>query len=571
MQALLWDKPKTIEKPKPKFTARPYQLEARNGIHNQLSNNTSTLAVLATGLGKTMLFSMVADDFLNYGKILVLAHREELIWQAKEKLLAVTGKEPDIEMGEYHSGSWNADIIVSTIQTQMSGMGGNGRMTKFDPKDFSLVIIDEAHHSAANSYRKVIEYYRRNHCLRILGVTATPDRADEKALGKIFQTVAFEYGILEGIQDGWLVPIEQQSVYVEGLDYSSVRTTAGDLNGGDLAKVLEFEEALHGIASPTIDIVKDKKTLVFAASVPQAERLTEIFNRHKSGCAAFVYAQTPKEERRQLFKGFARKDYQFLVNVGIATEGFDDPGIECVVMARPTKSRSLYAQMAGRGTRVLPGVIDCLETAEVRREAIARSTKPAIEIIDFVGNSGKHKLVTSADILGGCYDDDVVERAKKNAEEKSATDGKPVDVIDQLELAEKQLNQEKQRKLEEASRDKIKLRAMYSTAKVNPFNVLDISPRRELAQHKGKPISDKMLAVLEKNGIDSSGLNYTSAKQILGEIFNRWDKKLCTYKQAKTLRKYGYNPTDMSAKQAGEIITTIAKNGWKGNPEKWAS
>ena len=128
-------------------------------------------------------------------------------------------------------------------------------MSKFDPQRFGVLIIDEAHHATSPTYRRVIDYYRTNPALKVLGVTATPDRADEEALGQVFQSVAFDYEVLDAIHDGWLVPIEQQMVHVEGLDYSSIRTTAGDLNGGDLAAVLEAEKNLQQMASASVAII----------------------------------------------------------------------------------------------------------------------------------------------------------------------------------------------------------------------------------------------------------------------------------------------------------------------------
>jgi superfamily II DNA or RNA helicase len=165
---------------------------------------------------------------------------------------------------------------------------------------------------------------------------------------------------------------------------------------------------LHGIAAPTIELTGDRKTLIFAASLAQAERLTEIINRHKPNSAKWVHGGTPKEERRSLFPAYTASEFQYLVNIGVTTEGFDEPGIEVVVMARPTKSRNLYAQMVGRGTRTLPGVIDYIEDPEDRKNAIHDSGKPSLEVIDFVGNAGQYKLITSADILGGRYDDEIV-------------------------------------------------------------------------------------------------------------------------------------------------------------------
>ena len=536
---------------------RDYQTEALKGIHEQFANYDSTLLSMATGLGKTITFAQVARDYMKHGRVVVLAHREELISQAHQKLFLVCGIEPDIEMGEYRTHDFDAfrsRLMVSTVQTQIAG----NRMGKFKPHDYSLLVIDEAHHACAKSYRRVIDYYRQNPNLKVLGVTATPDRADEEALGQIFESVAFEYGIKEGINDGWLVPIEQQSVYVEGLDYSSVRTTAGDLNGADLARILEFEENLHRVANPTVELCGDKKTLVFAASLAQAERLTEIFERYKPGSARWVHGKTPKDERKQLFADYAAKKFQFLVNVGVATEGFDDPGIEIVVMARPTKSRSLYAQMAGRGTRPLPGVVDNLETAEERVSAIAASDKSSIMIIDFVGNSGRHTLITSADVLGGNYSDEIVERAKKNAEAKSVENKLPVDVLDELEIAERELERERQFAAEAARRSQLKINALYSTAAVNPFDRFGITPRREVAWHRGRIPSEKQIEFLARRGIDASGLSFTHASQLIEHT-----KNLCTEKQANVLKRFGYDTAKMKFNEASVLISQLAENGWK--------
>lgn len=545
---------------KPLVKARPYQTEAIKAIHKSLKSVNSTLMVMATGLGKTIAFSMLALDFLPRGRVMVLAHREELIFQAYQKLTDVTGIEPAIEMGDYHVQD-DREIVVSSIQTQIAGMDGDGRMTKFNPHEFGLIIIDEAHHSRAKSYHRVIDYYRQNPNAKVLGVTATPDRADEKALGKVFEDVAYEYDIRDGINDGWLAEIRQSEVVVEGLDFSKIRNAkSGDLHGAELAAVLEQEQALHEIATPTVELVGDRKALVFAASVAQAERLTEIINRHKPDSADFVTGTTDKVERREMFAAFARKDFQFLVNVGVATEGFDDPSIDCIVMARPTKSRSLYAQMAGRGTRPLPGIIDGLELPQSRKEAMRNSDKPFVEIIDFVGNSGEHKLITSADVLGGNYDDTVIERAKRNAEEKDV----PTDVLDELELAEKQIEAEQREERERAARERIRAKVKYSTAKVNPFDVLDVNPWREKGWHKGRQPTQKQLKTLENAGVPTDGLSFTHASQLIDQVFKRRKNGTCTYKQAKVLNKFGYhNSKDFTFKQASDLISQIADNGWR--------
>ena len=547
---------------------RSYQEEAYENTLKTFEETDSALCVMATGLGKTIYFSHIAKRFSTLGRVMVLAHREELIYQAQDKMNLVTGIMADVEMGDnWATGGWlKSNIVVSTIQTQIAGRDG-GRMTRFNPDEFSLLVIDEAHHSISDSYRKVIEHYKQNPNLKILGVTATPDRHDEKAMGLVFDKVAYAYDIKDGIDDGWLVPIEQQSVFVDGLDYSQVKSQMGDLNGKELAKVLEFEENLHAIAGPTVELTGDKKTLMFAASVVQAERLTEILNRHKPDSARFVCGGTPKETRRNMFADYASKKFQYLVNVGVATEGFDDPGIQCVVLARPTKSRPLFTQMVGRGTRPLPGIVDLYDDANERCDGIKKSHKPAVEVIDFVGNSGRHKLITTADILGGDYTDDVIELAAKNAAEKSAATGKPADVATELQQAEHEMARNKAMREEAVFRDKVLLRAKYSTAKMNPFDILDVNPIRVQSWNKGKPMTQKQQEYLKHKGVNSAGMGYTHAKQTIKELRERQKQGVCTFKQAQCLRKAGIDSSSISFKDAGEMITKLANNRWKCPPE----
>jgi len=540
---------------------RPYQAEAKEGIFSAFKENNSTLLVMATGLGKTITFAEVADEMLSKGRVMVLAHRAELIFQAQEKIKMVTGHEPEIEMADLHTqvyGFNKSPIVVSTIQTQIAGMNGDGRMTKFEPKDFSLLVIDEAHHSAAKSYRKVIDYYRQNPELKILGVTATPDRADEIALGKIFDSVAYEYDIKNGIDDGWLVDIHWRPVYVDGLDYSHIRTVAGDLNQGQLAEELERYENLHRMAEPVITETKDKKTLIFTVSVEQAEKFAEMLNRWKPDSASWVCGKTDKDERARIFRDFRDGRFQYLVNVGVATEGFDEPSIEYVVLGRPTKSRSLCAQMIGRGTRTLPGVVNSGQTPDDRKALISLSEKPFLTVLDFAGNAGRHRLITPADILGGNYNDEVVERAKKNISKQGTGD-----LLTELQKAEKELEAERRKRVAEEQGQLLRVRAQYSTARINPFDVLDLEPTREKGWNKGRQPSAKQVAYLKHLGIDTSGLSFTHASQIIDRCIKNRSEGLATFKQCKVLSKYGYDSKEFTFAQANETISQIAKNGWR--------
>ena len=331
------------------------------------------------------------------------------------------------------------------------------------------------------------------------------------------------------------------------------------MNQKDLSQIVEKEASLHGVATPCIEIAGDRKTLVFATSVAQAKDLCGIINRHGRR-AVFLHGGTPKDERREIVRRYLDGEYQFLCNVGIATEGFDDPSIKAVAIARPTLSRALYTQMAGRGTRPLPGVVDAPISARQRREAIAASDKPSVEIIDFVGNSTKHKLVSSTDILGGKYNDKVVDRARMIAKES----GKPVDLISLMERASREQEEAEEEVAKLTARGDIygvTAKAKYLQKKGDPFDVLSVSPERIQKVHT-RTLTGPQLGMLKRNGVDVSSLNNHQQVTLHNEMIRRLKANLCTYKQAKILKKYGYG-TNVSFKQATQTITRIANNGWR--------
>ena len=534
----------------------------------------STLVVMPTGCGKTVVFGHAARDW-QVGRIMILAHREELIFQAAQKVGAVCNEQCGIEMADLEvveRTTYKQRVVVSSVQTLNSTRRGTRRMEKFDPMEFGLLVIDEAHHATAATYRRVVDWFGRNPDLRLLGVTATPDRADEEALGQIFESVAYEYGISDAVSDGWLVPIEQQFVHVEGLDLSQCRSDKNDLKDADVARIMEQEAMLHKVVSPTIELAGDKPTLVFSASVEHAHKMAEIFNRHKPHSAIAIDGTTDKEQRREELKRFSRGEFQYLCNCGVFLEGFDEPRIAVVAMARPTKSRALYAQAIGRGTRPLPGIVDGIDETADRLQAILASSKPSMLTLDFVGNSGRHKLVCTADILGGNESDEVVDLAAANAKEKSAR-GQRANMSEEIEEAKRQLEEEarerRRRDAEAAAkRASVKATARFNTKAVNPFDVFDIIPKREPGWFRGKKPTEKQKKTLAKFKVDEDtieGLSFWQASQMLDTLIDRVKKGYCSVKQAKILAKFG-EPTEVSFADASAKIDAIARNGWKPLP-----
>jgi len=545
------------------ISLRDYQQEAVDAVMDQFQTVQSTLVTLPTGCGKTVTAAEIIRRHLDANprkRVMCIAHREELIFQGAKAIEKITGEHVAIEMADQWSdetpGMFGADparVVFATVQTLSMSRGG--RMDRFRPSDFCLFWTDEAHHSTAETYRKVTDYFcASNPQCKHLGVTATPDRGDEEALGQIYQSVAYEYGILDAIHGGYLVPVKSRQVFVDGLDFSNVRTTAGDLNGADLAELLEEESNLHGVVNPTIEIAGNRRTLVFAGTVKQAERISEIFNRHNPQSARIVHGGTPKDERRQMLADYAAGRFQTLCNVGVATEGFDSPGIEVVVMARPTKSRALYAQMAGRGMRILPGVIDHVADPAQRKNRIAGSAKPSCLILDFVGNSGRHKLIAPEDILGGKLSDEVVAKARDIAKKKG---NEEVDMAAALEQAERDIS--------EAKRRAIKAKAKFRVQDMNPFDVLDITPGREAAWHKGRKPTDRQIEVLTNAGVPNpANLTFSEASKLIDGFKERRANGLCTFKQARFLVNKGYeDAASWSFQKAGAYMNALSKNGWK--------
>jgi superfamily II DNA or RNA helicase len=536
---------------------RPYQRDAVSGVDSALKGKRSALVVMPTGTGKTVCFAHIARNAVK--RVMVIAHREELVQQAVSKIRTVTGLSPDVEMAEYKAGRlYKSPVVVASVQTLCAPFHNVYRMDKFDPHEFDMLVIDEAHHATAASYRRVVDHFSKNPNLRTVGFTATPDRADKSALGLVFESVAFNYEIMQAMHDGWLVPIETQQVIVSGMDFSHVKTVAGDLNQGELSTIMEQEKVLHGVVSPAIEIAAGRKTLVFAASVSHAERMSEIFNRHGVR-SAIVHGGTFKDDRRKILQAYADGKIQVLCNCGVAVEGFDCPTIEVVVIARPTKSRSLYTQMVGRGTRVLPNTVDSISDPAGRRAAIAASAKSKMLVIDFTGNSGKHKLVTTADILGGKYDEETIEHAKQ----KIAESGKPSDVIEELERAAAEVLANRTEELLQKKRRVVTAKVDYSTKQVDAFGVFNIGPDRLAhAARNTAPLTQAQQAMLTRNGIDIGGLPVGHCRALYNEILRRMKAGRCTYKQASLLRKYGYGTT-VSFKEASKIIDGLKSNGWK--------
>lgn len=568
------------------FRKRPYQLHAENSTFKKWDEGEqSLLGVMATGGGKTVVFANIIKRFLKThgGKAIVFAGTRELVFQAKDKIERVTGLNVEIEMGDLKASmertlfTPHADVVCATWQTSTTGGDGGGRMSKFNPEDFSIVIIDEADGAVSWSYKKILDYFRRNPKIKILGVTATPERGDNESLGQVFNSEAFEpppdwigerndwngYDILYLKNKGWLVPVLQKIVHVESIDISNVKNVGGDLSSSELSAVMVQEKPLHGIVNPTIDAIgSSKRGIGFAASVEHARLCSNIMNRHRSGMSAWVSGKTEDGDRAKIISDFARGEIQFLWNYGVFSRGFDDSGVEIISQGRPTKSISLYKQFIGRGTRPHESIahkLDQCPADSLRRILIQRSCKPHCLVLDFVGNSGKHNLVTTANILGGNVSPDAI----KEAVEEARGHGRPVRMDKLVEEKEKLVTERKKREADEAARKAaLKLEVKYSTNVVDPFSVLSARPTNPSSVSSTKKMpTEPMKTLLRRGQVNPDGMNYNEAHEAIGILKARWGKGLCSPKQVVALKSRGYeNAADFTYAQADQAFAESNAN-----------
>jgi superfamily II DNA or RNA helicase len=526
---------------------RWYQAEACQAAIDGFEEFDRQLLVMCTGAGKTQCFGAIARQWTGgSGRVLVLAHRAELVEQARARIEQMTGELVDVEQADRRA-SRSARIVVASVDT----IKQKARLERFGQDHFGLIIFDEAHHAVAKTYMRPLEFFQA----KLLGVTATPDRGDERALGKLFQNVPYCFDISQGIEQGYLVPLRGQQVELGEIQLDGVQSVAGDLVKGQLDEVML--KAVEGIVKKTLELAPGRSAVCFFPGVNSAQYATERFNALVPHSAGFISGESAPLERARIIAEFREGRLRYLCNCMVATEGTDLPNASCIVQARPTKSRSLYAQMVGRGGRVLGGLVEAIpgkEGAAERRALIAGSVKPDCLILDFVGNATKHALVTPEDLLGGDYSEEEVALAKKKA--KTAPGSNP-----------QQLLEDSRKELQRVAAA-IQSRVLAQARAFDPFAVLDIditSTTREDMRWGRQPPTEKMLEQLKKMKLPASTLANISqreAKKILAERNRRHDAGLATLAQLGHLRKFGLADNNITFAGAGRALTYVAQNGW---------
>ena len=520
---------------------RPYQEQAKTAILGEWDKGVKkTLLVLPTGTGKTIVFSKVIEERVKDGdRTLVLAHRGELLDQASDKLAKATGLLTATEKAEETClDSWYR-VVVGSVQTLMR----DKRLKQFPSDYFGTIIVDEAHHVISDSYLKVLNHFEE---ANVLGVTATPDRGDMKSLGRYFESLAYEYSLPKAIKEGYLSKIKALTIPLE-LDLTSVGQQAGDFKASDVGTALD--PYLHQIADEMAEHCRDRKSVVFLPLIKTSQKFTQML-QDRGFKAAEVNGNS--ENRAEILADFDSGKYDVLCNSMLLTEGWDCPSVDCIVVLRPTKVRSLYSQMVGRGTRLYP-------------------EKDHLLLLDFLWHTERHDLCHPAHLIA--ESDDVAKKITEKIEEA----GVAVDIEEVEEAAKKDVVLEREEALAQQLHEMRKRKRKL----VDPIQFEMSIQAEDLSSYvpnfgwEMAPPSEKQRKTLEKMGIFSDEIdNAGKANLLLDRLSARRAEGLTTPKQIRFLEQKGFNHVGTwEFEAARKLIDRIAGNNWripKGiEPEKY--
>lgn len=492
----------------PSFNLRPYQEEAVRAINDKWNEWQRELLVLPTGCGKTVVFNTIANQ--RPGKTLILAHRDELIEQARDKYFKMFGDNP----GKIKAMENDIrPVTVGSVQT-MCRRDYSGK--------FDTVIVDEAHHAISPSYKAVLDQFPE---AKVLGVTATPDRGDKKSLARYFDGIAYEYKLKTAVSEGYLVPIMAKTIPLE-IDMTQVKVSLGDFEVGSIAETLE--PYLPKIAESIRVHASARKTVVFCPLISIAQELAGMIPGAKE-------VNGNSQDRKEVLEWFDQAGPgAVLCNAMLLTEGWDCPSCNCVVVLRPTKIRSLYCQMVGRGTRLHPG-------------------KDNLLILDFLWLTHKHNLCRPASLVSDS-DEDIETVVKKSKDEE-------IDLFEAASDAEEARRTALAEQLRKQQRKKSQL--------INPlelFSVLDdigLADYEPTFRWERDDATEKQVRALQSFGIDAEGITKGYACAIMDRLITRRSNNLASVKQVKCLRQHGYDPIDWTFDQAARKISALAAAGWK--------
>lgn len=507
---------------------RPYQEAAVAAIWDEWAKDDvqKTLLVLPTGTGKTICFAKVAEEAVRRGKrVLILAHREELLQQASDKIKQACQLDTAVEKAERSCiGQWER-IVVGSVQT----LCREKRLVLFSKTYFDVIIIDEAHHAISSSYQSILQYFNS---AKVLGVTATPDRGDMKNLGEVFDSLAYEYTLPTAIQEGFLSKIQVQTLPLR-IEFSNVKVKAGDYAIKDVGRVLD--PYLEQIADEMIPY-RNRKIVIFLPLIETSQRFYQLLNERGFNA---VEVNGTSDNRSEITTEFAEGKYNAICNSMLLTEGWDCPAVDCVVVLRPTKSRSLYCQMVGRGTRLSPG-------------------KENLLLLDFLWHVDKHQLCRPAHLI-----------AKSEAVAKKMTELLESSSMD-LESAEAQAERDVVLEREEALAKELETMRKKQARLVDPLQFEFSIQAEDLSSYvptfgwEVGAVTDKQKSALENYGIFSDSIESAGkASVLLDRLSKRASEGLSTPKQIRFLEGKGFKNVGTWTKlQASTMMARISASNW---------
>lgn len=514
---------------------RPYQKKAVQAVFDEWSQGRAkTLLIQATGTGKTVCFSAVAQKCAAKGeRALIIAHRDELLQQASDKLQAVTGLIPEFEKAQFSAADSDAQIVIGSVQT----LTNDRRLNAYPHNAFDLIIVDEAHHCLSSSYQKVLEYFNN---ARVLGVTATPDRSDKKDLSTFFDSIAFEYPIAQAVKDGYLSPIRAKMIPLN-IDLQNVRTSCGDYIPSDLGNALE--PYLEQIANEMTKLCFNRKTIVFLPLVAISQQFCELLN--SKGFRA-IEVNGESADRKEILSDFESGRYNVICNSMLLTEGWDCPAVDCIVNLRPTKSRSLYTQIVGRGMRLYPG-------------------KKELLLLDFLWMTAKLSLCRPSCIIAkdAEHAQNIDLKVERAALIDDSDDG--IDILEAEEQAETDIVQQRK----EALAKELEAQRCKKAKFVDPLQFIfsieeNLDDYEPTFKWELEPPTPKQIELIEKFNISADGIDSRGkATKLIDVLMRRANEHLTTAKQIRLLERYGFKSVGTwSMKDATSLIDRIAANHW---------
>lgn len=526
------------------FELYPYQKTSVSEVRDEWTRVKRTLLVLPTGCGKTVVFSDLTSRLVNdeHARVLILAHRDELLRQAQDKLFKFNGIRSCIEKAEENGDGTFYRVTIGSVQT----MQGEKRLERFARNHFTHLIIDEAHHALGQSYLRVLNHFD---FAKVLGVTATPDRGDKRDLGKVFESVAYEYSLINAINDGYLSPIKSLTIPLR-MDLSSVGIGAdGDYDKNQVSGLLD--KYMPQIAQELWKHCQGMKLLVFLPLRDTARRMQAALQG-----VGFRAYYAGGDDRSQMPTWDADGAGSACCNAMLLTEGYDNPAIDAVCVLRLTKVRSLYCQMIGRGTRLNPG-------------------KEKLFVPDFLWNGDRHSLCRPAHLVAPTQEIAELMMAKQDkAAEEEPQQGRLFGLSkEELNAASKEVIEQREKALaktlDEMRKKKAKLvDPVQFAASISDDSLMDYTPT--FAADFAPPTEGQMRA-LEKAGIHPDSVDcFGKASMILDKLAVRRASGMSSPKQIRCLERYGVKHAgECTSDEAQKAINRLAANAWRRPWDKW--